>query len=206
LEIQHQYCVKVLPKRIAGFLSTIGAADTSINNSLVVNVDYTTATGSINLTKPAIPCKPENISDIVDPKQYALILEECADLTSFPKGFSLVSNLRTYIGDDFNMTEYVTAPPTGYTPPADGYFPRYGVNDDPRAVSVSGQLGSAASEDAANPTRPLDSKTMSGGAFAADRITVNLRPITHPAELPPISMMNWLVVLEEKRKASMVGY
>ena len=36
--------------------------------------------------------------------------------------------------------------------------------------------------------------------MAANRITVNLRPITHPAELPPITMMNWLVVLEERRK------
>jgi hypothetical protein len=35
---------------------------------------------------------------------------------------------------------------------------------------------------------------------------MNLRPITHPAELPPITMMNWLVVLEEKRKTTMVGY
>jgi hypothetical protein len=29
---------------------------------------------------------------------------------------------------------------------------------------------------------------------------VNLKPIKHPAELPPITMMNWLVVLEERRK------
>jgi hypothetical protein len=34
----------------------------------------------------------------------------------------------------------------------------------------------------------------------ANRIRVNLRPITHPAELPPITMKNWLVVLEELRK------
>jgi hypothetical protein len=197
-----QHCVKVLPERIAGFLSTIGAADTSINNSLVVNVDYTTASGSINLTKPAIPC-------IVDQKQYGLILEECHDLTTFSKGFSLVSNLRTYIGDDFNMIPYASAPPAGYTPPADGYFPacslfvpekRYGVEIDPYAINFDGRLGSLTSDDAADPTRPLDSKSASGSTFAADRITVNLRPITHPVELPPITMMNWLVVLEERRK------
>jgi hypothetical protein len=29
---------------------------------------------------------------------------------------------------------------------------------------------------------------------------VNLRPITHPAELPPVTMMNWLVMVEERRK------
>ena len=35
---------------------------------------------------------------------------------------------------------------------------------------------------------------------AAANIDVNLRPITHPAELPPITMMNWLVMIEERRK------
>jgi hypothetical protein len=48
--------------------------------------------------------------------------------------------------------------------------------------------------------RPLDTKTVSGEDLGADRITVNLKPIRHPAELPPITMMNWLVVLEERRK------
>jgi len=45
----------------------------------------------------------------------------------------------------------------------------------------------------------MDSTTVSGTAMAANRITVNLRPIRHPAELPPITMMNWLLVLEERR-------
>jgi hypothetical protein len=34
---------------------------------------------------------------------------------------------------------------------------------------------------------------------------VNLRPITHPAELPPVTMMNWLVVIEERRKMFYTG-
>ena len=103
----------------------------TVNNSLVVNVDYTTATGSVWLTKPSIPC-----TDL----DYGVILQECADLTSFTKGFSLVTNLRTYIGDDFNIV--ATTPPTGYTP-AGHYYPpcslfvpekRYGVDVDPFAV------------------------------------------------------------------------
>ena len=76
---------------------------------------------------------------------------------------------------------------------------RYGVEVDPFAVVVGGQIGSLASDTDANPVQPLESKTLSGASLAADRIKVNLRPITHPAELPPISMMNWLVVLEELR-------
>jgi hypothetical protein len=201
-----QWCVYVYPQRFKDFLASLNADTAAVNHSLAVNVDYTTATGSVFLRKPAIPC-----TDL----DYGLVLQECANLTSFTKGFSLVSNLRTYIGDDFNMTPYASAPPTGYTPPATGYFPacslfvpekRYGVEIDPYAINFDGRLGSLTSDDAADPTRPLDSKSASGSTFAADRITVNLRPITHPVELPPITMMNWLVVLEEKRNAAMVGY
>ena len=204
-----QRAIKVYPQRFKKFLAALNADDTSVNNSLVVNVDYTTATGSINLSKPNIPC-----TDL----DYALVLEECADLASanysFPKGFSLVSNLRTYIGDDFNVVE--TTPPSGYTlasgekfyPPCSLFVPekRFGVVASPYSVSVSGQVGSLASDTNVNPVSPLDSKNMSGTAYAANRITVNLKPITHPGALPPINMMNWLVVLEEKRKTSMVGY
>jgi hypothetical protein len=195
-------CIAVYPQRFQAFLNLIAADGPAVNNSVVVNVDYTTATGSILLTKPAIPC---TVND------YGVILQECADLTSFTKGFSLVTNLRTYIGDDFNIV--ATTPPTGYTPPGLYYPPvslftperRYGVEVDPFAVKVDGQIGSLARGYKVNDTdeikevRPMDSKTVSETALAANRITVNLRPISHPAELPPITMMNWLLVLEERR-------
>ena len=189
-------CIAVYPQRFKAFLNLIGADGPSVNNSLVVNVDYTTLTGSVNLKKPAIPC-----TDL----DYGVILQECADLSTFTKGFSLVTNLRTYIGDDFNIVP--TTPPTGYTPPGLYYPPvslfaperRYGVEVDPFAVKVDGQVGSLASDQIDTPVRPMDSTTVSGAALGASRITVNLKPITHPAELPPITMMNWLLVLEELR-------
>lgn len=189
-------CVALYPQRFASYLNLLTASNTSINHSIVVNVDYSTTTGDINLTKPAIPC-----SDL----DYGLILEETADLSSFPKGFSLVTNLRTYFGDNFNIVPI--AAPAGYTstepfyPPASLFMPekRFGVNVEPLGVSVGGQIGSLANELDAQPVRPLDSMTMMGNQLSADKITVNLRPITHPAELPPITMMNWLVVLEQRR-------
>lgn len=190
-------CLAVYPQRMSSFLSRIGAGGTAINNSLVVNVDYTTATGSVFLTKPAIPC-----TDL----DYGLILQESGDLTSFPKGFSLVTNLRTYIGDDVNTVP--ATPPSGYTPSSTYYPPwslftpekRYGVDTDPYSVNLAGQIGSLASDTISSPIRPLDSKTVGGSTMGANKITVNLRPIKHPADLPPITMMNWLVVLEERRK------
>ncbi len=191
-------CIAVYPQRFRAFLAALNADNTEENNSLVVNVDYT----NVNLTKPAIPC-----TDL----DYGVILQECADLTSFTKGFSLVTNLRTYIGDDFNIVP--TVPPTGYTPVGDFFPPvslfmperRYGVEVDPFAVNIGGQFGSLASDQIDTPVRPMDSTTVSGTALAANRITVNLRPIRHPAELPPITMMNWLLVIEELRR-EYIGY
>lgn len=198
-------CVAVYPQRFPAFLTLMGADSTEVNNSLVVNVDYTTATGSILLTKPSIPCMDAD---------YGVILKECGNLTPFTKGFSLVTNLRLYIGDDFNTTLFKDASPTvgipaGYNGTAATYYPpcslfapekRYGVDVDPYAINFSGQIGSLASETDTNPVRPLDSKKSSGVAFGSSNITVNLKPITHPADLPPIYMMNWLVLIEERRK------
>ena len=200
-----QKCITVYPERIPALLTSMGAAGPAINNSLVVNVDYST-TGLINPAKykPYIPCTDTD---------YGVILKECADLSKFTKGFSLVTNLRLYIGDDFNTT--ATTAPTGYTPPitsanpTGSYFPpcslfspekRYGVDVDPFAVDLRGQIGSLASDTVNTAVRPLDSKNVSGNAMAPSQITVNLSPITHPAQLPPITMMNWLIVLEERRK------
>ncbi len=206
-----QMCVSVYPERIPPFLTVIGAAGAAINNSLVVNVDYSVSGLNDSSRKPSIPC---TVND------YGVILKECADLTPFTKGFSLVTNLRLYIGDDFNIV--ATTPPSGYTPaitasnPTGRYLPpcslftpekRYGVDVDPFAVVLGGQIGSLAKVDKVNSVdteapmvRPLDSKALSGTAIASNRITVNLSQIRHPAELPPITMMNWLVLLEERRK------
>ncbi len=198
-----QTCVAVYPTRIPSFLTTIGAASSATNSSLAVNVDYSsTGLNDIN-RKPYIPCTGND---------YGVILKECGDLTGFTKGFSLVTNLRLYIGDDFNIVP--TTPPSGYTPavtvsnPTGLFYPpcslfapekRYGVDVDPFAVVVGGQIGSLASDTVSSPVRPLDSKNMSGSAIGANKITVNLRPIVHPVELPPITMMNWLVLLEERK-------
>lgn len=138
-------------------------------------------------------------------RKYGLVLRECDDLTTFTKGFSIVSNLRTYIADNFNIK--ATTPPADYTlKPDEAFYPpislfvpekRFGVNVDPTAVRLEGQVGSLASEDEA--MHVLDTKGASGTNYSGDRLLVNLRPIDHPAALPPITMMNWLVVLEELR-------
>lgn len=189
-------CVAMYPERLANFLALIGGDNPSINNSIAINVDYVNST---NLIKPSIPC---TVND------YGVILQECGNLSSFTTGFSLVTNLRLHIGDDFNVVPIT--PPAGYTPPGGKpFYPpcslftpekRYGVEIDPYAVDIIGQVGSAAAESIAVPIRPLDATGVSGNRMAAKNIRINLSPITHPAELPPVTMMNWLILIEEKRK------
>jgi len=189
-----QTCVAIYPERFPAFLRVIGADDTTVNNSIVVNVDYP---GSSNLTKP---------NDIPTDMDYAVILQESANLSAFERGFSVVTNLRLYFGDDFNITP--VTPPVGYEPEGDFFPPcsiftpeqRYGLTHDPTVVKIGGALGSLASENAEAPVRLLDAVTSSGEVLGGNRVQVNLRPIRHPAELPPITMMNWLVLLQERRR------
>jgi hypothetical protein len=187
--------VAVYPERFKDFLDLLGADSLEVNHSLAVNVDYVNTS---TLVKPFIP------STAVD---YGVIIQECANLTTFTKGFSLVTNLPLHIGDDFNVVP--TTPPNGYIPPGGALFyppsslftpeKRYGVGMSPLAVEFSGQVGSTASEDSAEPVRPLDTITTSGSSLSASNITMNLSAISHPEELPPITMKNWLIVIEELR-------
>jgi hypothetical protein len=185
-------CVAIKPELFGAYLTALGADGLSVNNSIAVNADYTVSTV---VQKPSFPCLDSDIG---------LIMTDCTDLTAFTKGFSVVTNFRLYIADDFNIVS--TTPPTGITgtffPPASLYAPerRFGSTDDPWKVEQAGTVGSLASDDRSSPIRPFDLKTGGGSSMAADKISVNLKPITHPAALPPITMMNWLMVLEEKRK------
>jgi len=186
--------VEVFPERIESFLRQIGADGPEANHSLSVNVDYP---GNSFLHKPSIPSTP------VD---YGVVLRECGDLTAFPNGFSLVTNLRLYIADDFNVVS--TPPPSGhgiaepFYPPASLFAPekRYGAEFDPLHLRIGGQLGSLAGESPGGESvHLLDMKTASDREIDHGEVEVNLAPIRHPAALPPITMMNWLVVLRERR-------
>ena len=191
----HKWCIEVMPERFAAFLELLGADGTEVNHSLVVNVDYP---GNAYLNPPSIPCAEED---------YGVVLKECADLTSFSKGFSLVTNLRLYIADDFNAVQI--SPPLGsglpapFYPPASLFAPekRYGAEFDPLRLSITGQVGSLAGDtgQTGKKVHLLDMKGGSEQQVEHERVNVNLSQIRHPAALPPITMMNWLTVVEERR-------
>lgn len=191
-------CIAVYPERIDRMLRHLSSDTTTVtaakNPSLVVNVDYNRA----NIVKPTFPASATD---------YGVLLFECDDLTTFTKGFSLVTNLRLYIGDDFNQTSM--APPVAglsspYYPPCSLFAPekRYGTDLDPFEVKITGQLGHLGGDSGKDGEKVhlLDLKNGSEEATSKDRINVNLKAINHPLELPPITMMNWLVVIEERRK------
>lgn len=189
-------CVVFKPELLKAYLAPKGADALSVNNSIAVNANY--RTGSVDVRKPSFPCIDSDV---------ALILTECTDLTEFTKGFSLVTNLRLYIADDFNIT--ATTPPSGITgtfyPPASLFAPerRFGSADEPWKVEHAGSVGSLAGNDQSATSSSvylLDLKTGGGNTMAAHKISVNLKPVTHPGALPPITAMNWLMVLEEKRQ------
>lgn len=188
-------CVSVFPERFPKFLAAIGADNVVTNNSLVVNSDYKS---NIQVKKPEFPAGN---------KDFGLILNECADLSAFTKGFSLVTNYRLYIGSDFNTTSI--SAPTGYSgalpyyPPCSLFAPekRFGADTNPYVVGVTGQIGSLAdNKGSGTPARPLDSRDINDDLISGNNTNINLRPMVHPADLPPVTMMNWLVLIEERRK------
>ena len=194
-------CLSVYPERFAAFLAQLGGDGPAVNHSITVNVDYP---DSAYLQRPSIPCTELD---------YGVILKECRDMTSFTKGFSLVTNLRLYIADDFNVVETGIPPGSGivapFYPPCSLFAPekRYGAEMDPYRLKLSGQLGSLAgdSDRGVDSVHLLDLKTATENAVDHGLVEVNLSPIKHPAALPPITMMNWLVVLEERRQEMYEG-
>lgn len=198
-----QFCVAVNGERIPAFLDVIGAAPAGpggavavrYNNSLVVNVDYSNI-GPNYPTRPNIPCTDTD---------YGVVLDNCKNLTAFTSGFSLVTNLRLFIADDFAQDPTAS----GGVTPTSLFCPekRIGFGSvSPLDYQHTGRIGSLTKgykvnegDDDPTAVRPLDIKKASGEAFAADKLSSDLKQIRRLEDLPPINMMNWLVLLEEVR-------
>lgn len=181
-------------EKMRSYLATIGAGAPTINNSLLINVD--------NSLDPDVKM-PEFPSVSHD---CCVVIRDCRDLSAYTKGFSLVTNMRLYIADDFN--DVAIPQPAGaglaagelFYPPVSLFAPekRYGTTLKTRPVIYRGQVGSLA-EGEVTAVHPLDFKVGTGDTVSAGLISTDLREITSPAELPPIFLMNWLVTVEEIR-------
>ena len=80
---------------------------------------------------------------------------------------------------------------------------RYGIDRDPLQLTISGQFGSLAGDrgQTGKQVHLLDLKGASDITMDPERLYVNLTQIKHPAALPPVTMMNWLILIEERRAA-----
>jgi hypothetical protein len=225
--------IEFQPNKLRAFLASFGlthpmfaAADIDINNSLAVNIDSKSINDSYLTMNPGGLNDPNrfkvNLKDNAPlVMQYGLILKGCSDLRDFTRGFSLVTDMRLFVGDNFNAEK--SPPPTGYEAGKDYFVPcslfapqkRYGFDADATNVDLTGQLGSLADDrgskvgDTFESVRLLDSKAVSynandvlnptKGILTPSQIKVNLKPITNINEVPPIMMKNWLITAEEIR-------
>ena len=184
--------LSVYTSRLNPFLAARNADFPEVNRSISINPDYV---NNPNIQKPSFPANPNDMG---------LLLFDSRDLTTYTRGFSLVTNLRMIIADDVNVTP--TTPPAGVTLAAgESYYPpfslfapekRYGDSTAALRIEVAGQLGSLA-KGGNNPVHIGDLKSGASDEVVADNITADLRPITHPGALPPINIMNWMVVIRE---------
>ncbi len=184
--IQRQ-ALSVYVGRLPNFLRSIGADPTSVNNSLMVNANYR---DNIRILKPNIPSLPTDI---------ALILRDTKDFTSFSTGFSLVTPLRTYLVNDVNVVPRgIDTQGQEVFPPISLFTPekRFGIRDHPMSITLKGQVNHVGKDSDQN-ARPLDLRSGANDEVLAGKIKAELYSITEPEQLPPISQMNWLVVIEQ---------
>lgn len=185
-------CISIYTERLQPFLSARGAAFPEYNRSISVNPDYV---NNVKIQKPSFPAASDDAG---------LLLLQSRDLSAYTKGFSVVTNLRMIIADDVNVVP-TTAPAGMVSPAGEPFYPpvslfapekRYGDSTVAMKIDVVGQLGSLAKGNA-SPVHIGDLKSGSAGEVVPDNISADLKPIRHPGALPPINMMNWMVVVRE---------
>ena len=185
-------CLSVYTSRLQPFLAARSADYLEYNRSISINPDYV---NNIKIQKPSYPAASNDMG---------ILLLDSRDMTAYTKGFSLVTNLRMIIADDVNVVS--TSTPAGVTLPAgESFYPpvslfapekRYGDSTVPMKIDIAGQLSSLAKGNT-NPVHIGDMKSGAADEVVPDNISADLKPIRHPAALPPINMMNWMVVIRE---------
>lgn len=191
-------------KKLIGYLGDVLSANPvsgdngdNLNNSLSIWLNET-VTG---VSKP--PMASDNT-------HMSVVLRQCENLSAFGDGLSIVTDHRVYIAGNLNQV-VVPNPPTSLDsgiPAGEDFFPpvsvfaptiRFGTNTGAiSALNISGQLSSL--KDDNSEINLLDLKQSESGAgkpIAHEKVSANLSQIISPAQLPPITKMSWLVMIEE---------
>ena len=187
-------CLTFYPTQLNAWLLANGGASVAVNNSVRFNTDPTT--NPLTVQPIANPPTPDNM---------AVIIRKGLDLTLYTAGLSIVAPLRIYIGDDLNATPMAAAPTgsglaagTVFYPPLSifGGEIRIGTTTAIRPFELHGQVTTLVTG-GIGAWQPLDVKSGSDDAVHTDSIAADLKPLSSPAQLPPVHQMNWLVVVEE---------
>jgi hypothetical protein len=171
-------------------VTPITAAQLAENHSIVVNAQYTTA-GIEN---------PQDAS--YAGVHMAVEMAGADDLSQFAaNGFSFITNYELHLLENVNTFGSNGVEGATPTPPLSVYAPRirYGQTSTSRIVTLTGSVGSLAENDASARAEVLDLKAVGAGNAISGQISATLRPIANLSELPPINVMNWLVVIQKKR-------
>ena len=188
-------CLTIHVNRLGTWLAARGGAGPAINHSVAINPDPADA----DVRSPSFPSSDADLG---------VVLRGGSDLTSYTKGFSLVTNLRLFYGDDLNQVSMAVPGGSGlsgtYYPPMSIFAPeqRWGTGTQSRSVQFRGQIGGMSGS--GSMVRPLDLKSGENDAVSSS-IDAVLSEITSPAQLPPISFPNWLLTIEEVNTGSAGG-
>ncbi len=206
-DVTAAYALVFMPGRLNAWLASVfpGAAAISsssasapLNNKFYFEWDSATGVTTSNLSKTGL-----------------VIADPSSDLTEFAKGISIVSASQVLIESDFNIVKdpnRLLTYPTHPYPPLSVFAPDVFVGtrtDLQKLVIPYGQLGTLKSSrrDSNALFSPLDIKSFATNAVLpvneiemgdpADSTATGLAQLTHPSQLPPITLMNWLITLEE---------
>jgi hypothetical protein len=179
--------------RLPDFIATLtDAAGMERNHSIYIS--------PLN-SEPTVqaPSNPSVNSDV------CVTLRGGEDLTAYTKGFSIVTDLRLYIGETLNSV--ATTPPADsglplgseYYPPVSLFAPekRFGESVNiQNPINLRGQL-STLKTSTGDTFNPMELMTANDSRIESDLLDAELVSIESPAELPPIYLMNWMLTVEE---------
>ena len=162
-------------------LITFLGTETATNNSLFINVINDDWDNDVD---------PDNNVDYTR-------LFKASDLSNFSAGFSLITNKTLIIDGDVNTTDI----PLSIFSKKTRYGSRYYKD---LKIAFEGQLGSSAKNTKETAVDIVDLKVTGNdlehggdGSASYTDVTAALKSITDIDKLPPINMMNWMVVIQE---------
>jgi hypothetical protein len=119
---------------------------------------------------------------------------DAGDLSAFKNGLSIVTPQRLYLTGSFNNGTTVV-PTSLYAPDL-----RYGIDAIPAQLNLTGQISiSQVTQNSSTAVNPLSFVNAADSLITGAGNTYQLKAITNPKGLPPITRLNLLFTVEKER-------